>query len=156
MITKEERRAVAVKAAQNALGAIALVAQTEKAMESFKTSDKSAVTNPTREQLELAAKAAGIVIEDWTEEGNPMYRNDKGHLGIWIPTLDKYESFDLMVAIDANITVRGKYVFVNSGRHAAGVAFYKDHNNDKGLALCAAVFMCAVAIGEAMADGRAM
>ena len=109
---------------------------------------------PTNEQLKLAAKAAGIAIHHWIgneprvviSEPNAKYEQYKR----WLPVTDKSDSFDLRVAIDANIRVNGNYVLVNKGRHAAGVGFYEDHNNDKGLATMRAVFMCAVEIGRSL------
>ena len=89
---------------------------------------------PTREQLELAAKAAG-------------YKPN-----IWYPVTDKSDSFDLMVACGIELMYFDDHVSAHSD-FLMGISFcvdLKEHNNDKGLATMWAVFLCAVEIGRAM------
>ena len=92
---------------------------------------------PTREQLELAAKAAGMnQTESWLAYN-------------WQPTTFKSDSFDLMVTCDIEPEFFDNCVTAT----ACGVMWdewLKDHNNDKQLATMWAVFLCAVEIGRAM------
>ena len=106
----------------------------------------------------FAAKAAGIVIEDWTHESNPMYRNAKGHWGVWRPVTDKSDSFDLMVACGIELAFGHEGEVQAFGANNRYYVYVKiaDHNNDKGLETMAAVFLCAVEIGKSLANGRAM
>jgi hypothetical protein len=110
---------------------------------------------PTREQLELAAKAAGIVIHHWISnepcviisEPNAKYEQYKR----WLPVTDKSDSFDLMVACEIEPMFHSNGVSALSGGDIATQPFfYADHNNDKRLATMTAVFLCAVEIGRAM------
>jgi hypothetical protein len=107
---------------------------------------------PTREQLELAAKAAGIVIEDWNDANSPMYRGARGDWHVWRPATDKSDSRDLEVACEIELRYGrlGVWATAKQGTIASEVQYYEDHNNDKGLATCAAVFLCVVEIGRAM------
>ena len=105
---------------------------------------------PTREQLELAAKAAGI--EGWWTGSDYCYRYI-GNPNVpipWQPWEYKPDSFDLMVAIGGGHIAyfQGKIHFYTEDEMAC-VAL-ADHNNDKGLATMWAVFLCAVEIGRAM------
>ena len=106
---------------------------------------------PTREQLELAAKVAGLTVLDEYTEGpgimvlSPIYGRD-----YWDPTTDKSDSRDLEVAceIELRYGLRGVWAIANDERSESEVQFYSDHNNDKGLATMWAVFLCAVEIGR--------
>jgi hypothetical protein len=104
---------------------------------------------PTREQLELAAKASGIVIHHWFGDdpriamAKPNSKDEKYRT--WLPWKDKSDSFDLMVACEIEL----KY-FDSCVTSACFSVPYKDHNNDKGLATMWAVFLCAVEIGRDM------
>jgi hypothetical protein len=107
---------------------------------------------PTREQLELAAKAAGItVLPDYVDGVGIMIIGPVGRPEYWEPTTSKSEIFDLMVAIgvESSFSTSDNYFFCYSGKYY-GCANIKDHNNDKGLATMWAVFLCAVEIGRAM------
>jgi hypothetical protein len=106
----------------------------------------------TREQLELAAKAAGYKLFFHERAGYAPQPSIGGK--VWNPVADKSDSFDLMVACKISLLWGDGIVRADSHRGIDTFAFYKDHNNDKGLATMAAVFLCAVAIGEAMVDGR--
>ena len=104
--------------------------------------------NPTREQLELAAKAAGI--KGWWSGSCYCYGyNGNQNVPIpWQPWEHKPDSFDLMVACRIEPEFFDNCVTAT----ALGVMWdewLKDHNNDKGLATMWAVFLCAVEIGRA-------
>ena len=102
---------------------------------------------PTREQLELAAKAAGLTLKDCTCKKELKCVETNKH---WNPTTSKSDSFDLMVACGIEPMFHDTAVSALSGSdfHTEPV-YYKDHNNEKGLATMWAVFLCAVEIGRA-------
>jgi hypothetical protein len=111
---------------------------------------------PTREQLELAAKVAGVTHIEYTNGYDGKYGlqlcDEIGrHTRSWNPTTSKSDSFNLMVAcgievafdnvngvVDTTHTTLNSYIFLD----------YKDYNNDKGLATMWAVFLCAVELGR--------
>jgi hypothetical protein len=103
----------------------------------------------TREQLDLAAKAAGIVIRHWISNGPCVIISEPSakyeQYKRWLPVTSKSDSFDLMVACEIELRYFDSCVTVGCFSVP-----YKDYNNDKGLATCAAVFLCAVEIGRAM------
>jgi hypothetical protein len=108
---------------------------------------------PTHKQLKLAAKAAGIIIHHWSEHtGTPFVVYSEHEFHAWQPVTNKSDSRDLEVAceIEINFGLRGVWATVEDERRGSKVQFYSDHNNDKGLATCAAVFLCAVEVGRAM------
>jgi hypothetical protein len=112
---------------------------------------------PAREQLELAAKAAGLFLK-WGNLNAAYVKNEDGVLVRWNPTTSKPDSFDLMVACEIDIKHTESYVAAiatKAIRCSYGI-YYKDHNNDKGLATMWAVFLCAVEIGKSFTNGRAM
>ena len=101
---------------------------------------------PTRKQLELAAKAAGI-------------KGFAGARGFWFiaeqrywkPVTDKSDSRDLMVACEIELAFGDEEeVQAFGGNNSYAFAKIEDYNNDKGLATCAAVFLCAVEIGRSL------
>ena len=105
---------------------------------------------PTREQLEFAAKAAGIVIDHWSEHtGTPFVVYSEHEFHVWQPVTNKSDSFNLMVACGMDVDAGGTIVFSVVGKAMASVHL-KDYNDDKGLATMWAVFLCAVEIGRAM------
>jgi hypothetical protein len=113
---------------------------------------------PTREQIELAAKAVGLTYtmhNDVFEILETSADGQKQGFRPWQPVTSKSDSFDLMVAIDADIKrytdgVRCVYRTHMLPKDIVGTAYYKDHNNDKGLATLWAVFLCAVEIGRSL------
>ena len=112
---------------------------------------------PTREQLELAAKAAGLESNDDTGEMLYWFHSEDtmgGGWGAWNPVTDKSDSFDLMVTCGIEVKYYKEHVLanylVNNKLPCMAVTFYKDHNNDKGLAIMWAVFLCAVEIGRSL------
>jgi hypothetical protein len=114
---------------------------------------------PTREQLEFAAKAAGLESNDDTGEMLYWFHSEDtmgGGWGAWNPITDKSDSFDLMVACKISLLWGNELVRADSHRGIDTFAYYADHNNDKGLATMWAVFLCAVEIGKSLANGRAM
>ena len=114
---------------------------------------------PTREQLELAAKTVGFTLLGEYEEslGIVVLSPIEGQ-AYWNPVTDKSDSRDLEVAceIELRYGLRGVWAIANDGRSESEVQFYSDHNNNKGLATMWAVFLCAVELGKALANGRAM
>ena len=105
---------------------------------------------PTREQVELAAKAAGLtVLDEYAEGPGIMVRSPIYGREYWNPTSYKPDSFDLMVAcgIEPLFYVTNVLCTKPVG---FGRAYYADHNNDKGLAIMWAVFLCAVEIGRSL------
>jgi hypothetical protein len=105
---------------------------------------------PTREQLELAAKAAGLTLKDCTCKKELKCVETNKH---WNPTTSKSDSFDLMVALmarDFEIISNDKEVCVHCFYECRGSALLEDYNNDKGLATMWAVFLCAVEIGRSL------
>lgn len=105
---------------------------------------------PTREQLELAAKAAGL--KEFGFMGGCLTHVVNNQFVYWQPTTSKSDSRDLEVAceIELRYGLRGVWAIANDERSESEVQFYSDHNNDKGLATMWAVFLCAVEIGRAM------
>jgi len=106
---------------------------------------------PTREQLELAAKAAGIEI--YLTKSTPdrvFYRLDICEE--WRPTEDKSESFELMVACGIDVEFNEAAGIVYTEKHSCCIRVFvdEDYNNDKGLATMWAIFLCAVEIGGAV------
>ena len=108
---------------------------------------------PTREQLELAAKAAGkkLAYEMYAPTWGFGKNGIKLHDGSWWhPVTSKTDSFDLMVACKMYVdTASNTIAFAAAGKTQVS-AYLKDHNNDKELATMWAVFLCAVEIGRAM------
>ena len=114
---------------------------------------------PTHKQLELAAKATGYQLEDIKGVLHRWVDSETGMGGCWLPwqpVTDKSDSRDLEVECKISLLWSNELVRADSHRGIDTFAYYKDYNNDKGLATMWAVFLCAVAIGEAMADGRSL
>jgi hypothetical protein len=107
----------------------------------------------TKEQLELAAKAAGYKLSWFRREGfepQPTIGD-----GAWHPTTDKSDSFDLMVACGISVSFEPENDLVTAtdtySWEYSSIDIKPEHNNnDKGLATMAAVFLCAVEIGRGM------
>ena len=105
---------------------------------------------PTREQLELAAKVVGIEIHHWFDNDPRITIPEPTDLTVkyrtWQPVTDKSDNRDLELACEIELKF-----FSPLGIKANDAWFYyKDYNNDKGLATMWAVFLCAVEIGRAM------
>jgi hypothetical protein len=99
---------------------------------------------PTREQLALAAKAAGMAIVPLSEG---IWHTEYGRF--WHPTTNKSHSFDLMVACGIEPMFHDCAVSALSGSdfHTDPVYWL---DQDKGLATMWAVFLCAVEIGRSL------
>lgn len=67
-----------------------------------------------RELLELAAKAAGINIFDWTPGGQPT-TNGK-YTGIWNPLIDDGDALRLSCRLSISISHAERYVFASACR----------------------------------------
>jgi hypothetical protein len=104
---------------------------------------------PTREQLELAAKAAGLLLK-WGNLNAAYVKNEDGVLVRWNPTTSSSDSFNLMVACEIDVGYGYAYMYASYDEKYCKTVYYKDHNNDKGLAIMWAVFLCAVELGRAM------
>jgi hypothetical protein len=111
----------------------------------------------TKQQLELAANAAGYQLEEIRGVLKRWVDSKTGMGGGWLPwhpVTDKSDSFDLMVACGILPFWSELHCSCVVNRGKRGDLFnmvnYKDHNNDKGLATMWAVFLCAVEIGRAM------
>ena len=113
---------------------------------------------PTREQVELAAKAAGLIL-NFTEEGLVFAHKKDCPVGDtvtreWLPATNKSDSFDLMVACKIAPKIFDSIVIAQTlffAKHQAKTeAWFSDHNNDKSRATMWAIFLCAVEIGRAM------
>lgn len=77
-----------------------------------------------RELLELAAKAAGIDIFDWTPGGHPTANGSWD--GIWNPLTDDGDA--LRLAVDLKIGIGFKpspYADVPTGRRTAGLRLFE-------------------------------
>ena len=63
--------------------------------------------NPTREQMELAAKAAGLTISDYDEDGGDYYVRDgvTPHEYIWSPLTSSDDSQRLQVKLGMTASV---------------------------------------------------
>jgi hypothetical protein len=109
---------------------------------------------PPRKQLELAAKAAGLKYYGYdVHKGLQLDKPyDIRHITWWNPITSKSDSRDLEVAceIELKYGFHGVWASAKHGTIASEVQFYADYNNDKGLATCAAVFMCAVEVGRSL------
>jgi hypothetical protein len=122
--------------------------------------------HPTREDYELAAKAAGIVLDglasahivQGVRPDDYLIRNDKGGHSVWNPLHDDGDSRRLQAALKLDVlreeSSDGEYWIacyytddVNDYRDCA--AWFKDHK-DAAEALRHAVFWLAVEIGRAM------
>lgn len=110
---------------------------------------------PTREQLELAAKAAGyehcktyLIPPNFAADGILIKRGEGGYRW-WNPIASKSDSFDLEVDCEIEPMFHDTAVSALSGSdfHTAPV-YWLDH--DKGLATMWAVFLCAVEIGRSL------
>jgi hypothetical protein len=116
---------------------------------------------PTCEQLELAAKAAGIATHRLQTRYVTHDHYEDGRVDIikpWNPVTDKSDSFDLMVACEIEPMYFDDCVLAQSD-FLMGISIYaylKDHNNDKGLAIMWAMFLCAVELGKSFTNGRDM
>ena len=105
----------------------------------------------TREDYELAAKAAGISIATFIPERNICFLQKDGRPSSesWNPLTDDGDSRRLEVAI--NCDAMRLPDFVNYFKDYSGkIIYYADHNNDKCEAARFAVFFLAVNIGKGM------
>jgi hypothetical protein len=106
---------------------------------------------PTREQLELAAKAVGLTYYGYdVHKGLQLDKPyDIRHITWWNPVTTKSDSFDLMVVCGIEPMFHDCAVSALSGSdfHTEPVYWL---DQDKGLATMWAVFLCAVEIGRAM------
>ena len=64
-----------------------------------------------RELLELAAKAAGIEVIRWQDDGSAVYRNDNGALISWHPLAPwgDGDALRLAVKLEMRLDVGGKF-----------------------------------------------
>jgi hypothetical protein len=111
---------------------------------------------PTREQLELAAKAAGIVPYSINAEtGAVKYKVPSATMAMqfssWFPTTSKSDSFDLMVACGINVQYGLTRVWA---RWADDMDICVSSPMSGGTKVeqttMWAIFLCAVEIGRAM------
>jgi len=103
---------------------------------------------PTREQLELAAKAAGIDVRAINQDS--IFTEDENHqLKRWKPTTSKSDSFDIMVACGIEPMFHDCAVSALSGSDFRTEPIYW-LDQDKGLATVWAIFLCAVEIGRGL------
>ena|SRR5690625_1429606 len=75
--------------------------------------------NSDRELLELAAKAAGIDIFDWTPGGQPT--TDGAYTGIWNPLYDDGDALRLAIKMGFNLSLPSSpnQVFVQVGERGS-------------------------------------
>jgi hypothetical protein len=108
---------------------------------------------PTREQLELAAKAVGLTYYGYdVHKGLQLDKPyDIRHITWWNPVTTKSDSFDLMVACGIHSDFSNEdLVFCSYWGHHHVKTHLSKYNNDKGLATMWAVFLCAVEIGRGL------
>lgn len=105
----------------------------------------------TREQLELAALAAGHTILYWSDPVGPVLAEYPGEAGeyLWRPHTDPGDAARLADLLLMYVDSRGTAVqarVVDGGWHRVG----RDSNPH---ARCEAVVLCAAAVGERMKGG---
>jgi hypothetical protein len=104
----------------------------------------------TREDYELAAKAAGIDIFD-IDRSNLIIKSKTQSCIRWNPLHDDGDSRRLQIAIDADLQTRTPACLAAVASNTLPkIHYYKDHNGDKCEAARHAVFWLAVEIGRAM------
>jgi hypothetical protein len=103
---------------------------------------------PTREQLELAAKAAGYSYK-WQHSKFRVSRHDtNGWSEAWYPVKDASDNLNLRDSCEINISYFISCVAATSRGKTIDV-YYSDYK-DKNDATRWASFLCAVEIGRAM------
>ncbi len=117
------------------------------------------MSTPTREDYDLAAKAAGFADVHF-KDGLAMREADwnTDYSVEWNPYNDDGDSRRLQIAIMARLTPCSWYASaITYGKELPKRkdASYADHNNDKGAAARAAVFWLAVEIGRSMGNPAA-
>jgi len=109
---------------------------------------------PTREDYELAAKAAGMKLIFLGKTAYSISEQENlplPHISpSWQPLDDDGDSRRLQVAIGADLQIRKTACAAVTSTSRMQIADYKDHNNDKCEAARNAVFFLAVEIGRAM------
>ena len=114
---------------------------------------------PTREDYELAAKAAGIRHIEYTNDydgshGLQLCDEHGRHTHSWNPLTDDGDSRRLQIAIGADLYIWTYSAVAQEQIDGSTVLdyaeLYADHNNDKCEAARHAVFWIAVEIGRAL------
>jgi len=107
---------------------------------------------PTREQLELAAKAAGIEGEIRQSSPDNYWFQPVGLKSPWRPHESKTDSFDLMVAclISPRFSWSGDSVIALTSRQVPPLRVDFTDYPTVGDAVMAAIFLCAVEIGRGL------
>ena len=119
------------------------------------------MSTPTREDYELAAKAAGLTTDhDWNAYRQTLeppvmalvvYRNGELLSTSWNPYDDDGDSRRLQIACRIDLGIHTVCCDVSASvSQGIYTTYYADHNNDKAAAARAAVFWLAVEIGRAM------
>ena len=111
-----------------------------------------------RELLELAAKAAGLQVDEhslsavWREYRKVALLNSQGGHTLWNPLTDDGDEARLEAALGLNVWwLPGQVSVFTRGDRGCSEPF-SDHNGDKQAARCRAGVRAAAAIGEAMPD----
>ncbi len=115
-------------------------------------------TDPiTREDLEMAAKAAGLVVvgeaekrQHWRHEGGLVVKNEFGGDSLWHPGEDDGDCARMEAAVGIDIEWGAACDDVYAGGVPAGRAWFIDHANDKSRARRYASVKLAAAVGRAM------
>lgn len=114
----------------------------------------------TREDLEMAAKAAGLVVVGEADkmvaqpgrrhEGGLVVKNEFGGDSLWHPGEDDGDCARMEAAVGIDIEWGAACVDVYAGGVPAGRAWFIDHANDRSRARRYASVKLAAAVGRAM------
>ena len=116
----------------------------------------------TREDLELAALAAGHTVYGWyqpTGEGADFADIGPDECVAWAPHTDIADAARLAVRLDISVDIDGSTAFAHVDGYdemddcGYGSAEHDGTEADKERAYCEAITICAAAIGRRMGEG---
>lgn len=124
--------------------------------------------NPTFEEYEMAAKAAGLTINTWSNSDAPIpwievpsfMERDAMRLVMWEPLYDDGDAFRLMVSVPLDVmrtekdvealaSLGGAHVKIDAHTVAAPIELLGD---DPAAATRMAIFRAAVEVGRALRE----
>ena len=103
-----------------------------------------------RELLEAAAKAAGIVIEDWTGDTPRVVEMFRGHLpnyNEWNPLIDDGAALRLAVKLGITVLLHHKWIYSSTrNREDYSIRYEEPHDNDPYAATRRAIVRAAASL----------
>ena len=113
---------------------------------------------PTKEQYELAAKAAGLKISFTAWTALPVLCDDEGFPSEWRPHEDRADAFSLLCAIKGGLWFEEQrnawyacFEPLKGPPFEVTIVALSTDKADIEAAACEAIFLCAVEVGRGMA-----